>query len=115
MYSLLLVTAMGAVGDMPNAVPASRAYFPARTVSQQAYSMPRYGVQGGCCNTGCNTGCCPTDNVDLFFPCAPAPPCPVNWFPCAPSPVCAPRVFTYPCPTPCRVCPPGGRYPAPCP
>ena len=121
MYSLIMLTALGAVPGAPTAAPYAA---PAQVYRYTANSAPQsYGVMPytaaqyprGYYGAPCAPGCCPTDNVDLFLPCAPAAPC-APWAPNAPRPVCAPRVSTHSCPTPVRHCPcPPPPCPAPCP
>jgi hypothetical protein len=115
MYSLILVTALNAVGDAPKAAPApikpAATKAATTTMATPYFGMPRAAANG-------NLGCfdfCPSDNVDLFLPCpgmAPCPPVP----PRGPRPVAGPRVNTTPCPTPRTVCPcPPPPVTPPCP
>ena len=119
MLSMILLAALGAVGDVPAGPPQNTPRATPRTYASpttsasfyNGFSESYYGAtdfSGGC------RGCCPTDDVNLFFPCAPISPC-APFAPNAPRPICPPRVNTFACPTPvCHCpCPPPAR-PAPC-
>ena len=124
MMSLILTAALAAVGDVPvapqGAFKATPKTFASFSTPNNAYSY--YGMSestsyyGGYdyAAGGCRGGCCPTDDVNLFFPCAPAGPC-APFAPPSVRPICAPRVNTFPCPTPIRNCPcPPPPRQAPC-
>jgi hypothetical protein len=121
MLSVILVTALSAVGDVPARTPQAYAPVAGRThtVGKAVSSSSYFGPLDSYCPTtdfSCGGyGCCPVDNVSLFMPCPGVPGCP-PFAPGAPRPVCAPRVNYYSCPTPVRTCPcPPPRCPAPCP
>ena len=120
MLSLVLITALSAIGDTPNNAPTNMvrpgnhsgfSTFEPIDFSQstsQSFYAPNAGF-GGC---GCY---CPSDDANIFLPCAPLAPCPINCFPSAPRPVTM-RVNVYGPPPQVRVCPPPPpRVKAPCP
>ena len=119
MLSLLLVTAMSAVTDTPNTVPAATAqqaaarayYYPVRRPDESGLQPAPHGLPGGLLQS-----VLPHRRRRSVLPVRPGGSVPGQLVPNrSERGLCAARPQLSGSATPCRLCPPGGRLPVCCP